>query len=105
MGLGPTSAVAQERRHAPIVYTRRSIFVHRIEAMRLSAGPSSALDGDHANHARGPGFGAYGESSFAQRCRYPLRIQPQLSVRAHSQLPGIAVSFMNQVVDIDMIGG
>src|SRR5579863_4158965 len=64
----------------------------------------SALGRDNANHAREPGFRSHGKSPLAKRCRYPLRIQPELSVRADSQLPCVAASFMKHVMDIDMIG-
>src|ERR1700728_4890578 len=96
-GDGPLAQAVARCRRA----TARTNCVHK--TLHLCTQKLSPLDRDDAKHARDAGFRAHGKSPIAKRCRYPLRIQPELSVGADAQLPHVAVSLMKQVVDIDMI--
>jgi hypothetical protein len=126
-GLRMPLPVANARRHAPIVYTTCSKFVHRIElreirvdgdAVSVGCGdrrPAPRIDSakwapescraprllgrDNAHHACQPGFDPRGEAAVAKRGRYPLRIEPKLSVRADLESPGAAVPLMQHVMD------
>src|ERR1700722_12591843 len=82
---------------APIVYTRRPIFVHRIGFVQRFW--SSALGRDEADHAGGSRLRANGKSAVMKGCRYPLRIQAELAVHAHPELPAVAVAFMQQIMN------
>src|ERR1700683_4121531 len=66
---------------------------------------SSALGRSEANHAGRSRLRANGKSAVMKGCRYPFRIQAQLAVHAHPELPAVAVPFMQQIMDIHMVAG